>query len=358
MPNFGDFNFNDDADSVDTDPTPDNIGPEDESSNDGIQNDKTNYHEPGEGDQFVGGDVSEFATNTNPEEPSAQQDEIPPLIIDPDKDDGDEENVRRISALFRSNKPWTDNILDEIGKIEQLIDREVAKELGIKVSELPNAEKLNYRDFSQFARNYHNQSLWTENLLDYFTQDEKERIAAENGVSVEDLDKTTYESLSELSDFIDNSTQWPTVLLNLFRQDSADERAERLLQSTIDIVSDSSLVELLLTNTVVEDELDVIVDTDDADSATNPTGIGDLFDRAIVSEQLGREFLSRFNSIDEILGTPIEYDDLDLSGLEAFEDFIENTDLQVYVGDAVQSSYLNEFQDIGDPALENFDGLL
>lgn len=89
MPSFQDFNFTGDDPGPDTDPTPEgnlfdwntyldenfeqDIGP------DGIEDDATNYREPGVGDSFLGQDPTVFAAEGDPDEPTAQTSDVPPI---------------------------------------------------------------------------------------------------------------------------------------------------------------------------------------------------------------------------------------------------------------------------------------
>lgn len=404
MPNFGDFNFNDDADSVDTDPIPDNIGIENESSNDGIQNDKTNYPEPGQGKQFEGGDVSEFATNTNPEEPSGQQDEIPPINIDPkySSTSGKKRNRNSFQQAYADDELFyvdpIDDALDTIvsffsgkkkktdafssryaGRIDKIINQ-FEKDNGVEQS----PETRTIKDFLGLA--FHSssllsdRSLWTENLLDYFTREQRDRKARELGITIDELNdtgyNTDYESLASLIDDYTDATPWTTTLLeqllnrdNDVAQYSASVRADQLLKETVDIVSDSAVVETLLANAVVEDELDVIVDTDDAESAYNPTGIGEMFDRVVIEDaqdvslSLGNEpiFETReprpFPEVTEEWFYAIE-----VMGAGAKEFMLETSDLVDDFGtemlDIMYNSLDADLISVHNGALENWDGLL
>lgn len=74
MPSYEDFDFTD-GQGPDTDPTPDdplNIELPGE-------DDSTNYSEPGEGDSFSGQDPTVFAKEGDPDEPTAQTSDVPPL---------------------------------------------------------------------------------------------------------------------------------------------------------------------------------------------------------------------------------------------------------------------------------------
>lgn len=98
MASFSDFDFtgDDNAQGVDTDPTPDQTfdweryldeaypDPNDRSvaedaGIDGIEDDATNYVEPGAGDTFAGQDPTVFAAEGDPDEPTAQTSDVPPV---------------------------------------------------------------------------------------------------------------------------------------------------------------------------------------------------------------------------------------------------------------------------------------
>lgn len=109
MADFGDFNFGDDAPSVDTDPVvEENNDPnglaEPEDSADGEQNDVQNYPEPGDNDAFQDGDPTSFSVNSNPEEPGAQEDHVPPVVVEPeDTQDTDEFELKEPDLLTAEN---------------------------------------------------------------------------------------------------------------------------------------------------------------------------------------------------------------------------------------------------------------
>lgn len=82
MASLVDFDFTGDDGGPDTDPTPFDISNEmspDTVSSDGIQDDATNYVEPGVGDTFAGQDPTVFAAEGDPDEPESQTSDTPPL---------------------------------------------------------------------------------------------------------------------------------------------------------------------------------------------------------------------------------------------------------------------------------------
>src|SRR6187549_2604917 len=109
MASFGDFNFGDDVPSVDTDPVVEenddpNGRPEPQDPADGEENDVQNYPEPGDNDAFQDGDPTDFSVNSNPEEPGAQEDHVPPVVVDPeDTQDTDEFRHKEIDPLAAEN---------------------------------------------------------------------------------------------------------------------------------------------------------------------------------------------------------------------------------------------------------------
>lgn len=79
MPSYNDTSWGNDAPGPDTDPTLDDV--ENADSHDGVRDDNTNYHEPGEGSTFAGQDPSVWDGYGQPDEVTPQTDEIPAIEI-------------------------------------------------------------------------------------------------------------------------------------------------------------------------------------------------------------------------------------------------------------------------------------
>lgn len=79
MASLWDFDFTGDDPGPDTDPTPDSTNGYDDWPFDLVEDDATDYKEPGVGDTFLGQDPTVFAAEGNPDEPGAQTSDVPPL---------------------------------------------------------------------------------------------------------------------------------------------------------------------------------------------------------------------------------------------------------------------------------------